>query len=453
MADNLTIRQVPYSLEAEQAILGAIIADAEKLNSIPFLKSSDFYLSQHQNIFTVLMKMYQLNKQIDMVTLLDELAKIEQLKGTDLFKYVKLLVESASVSPNVVEHANIIRDKAVLRKLIDASQKIAEDAYSAKDDVDVIVGSAEQRIYDISNNKYDASFTHISEAIKENFDLLDKRANDPDSDKNTIKSHFKELDNLMRFGAGDLIIIGGRPGMGKTSFAMNIAANIAKVPIKDGIKPEVVVFSMEMTNQQLAERLLSSEGGVDSNVLIRGKLEPEHWKNLADAAATLSNTNLLVDETSNITVTEMKAKLRRLKNLGLVVIDYLQLMHSDSSDHRDNRVLEIGEITRGLKLMAKDLAVPVILCSQLRREAGSGKNGEKMPQLSDLRDSGAIEQDADAVIFLHRDEYGNYDADQDAAATAKAIVAKNRHGSTGTVNLSWSGATFRFYSVETRYDS
>jgi len=395
--------------------------------------------------------MYQLNKHIDMVTLLDELAKLEELKGTDLVKYVKLLVESASFSPNVVEHASIIRDKAVLRKLIEASQEIAEEAYSGKEDVDAIVGSAEQRIYDISNNKYNASFTHISEAIKENFDLLDKRANDPDSMKNAVKSHYKDLDDMIRFGPGDLIIIGGRPGMGKTTFAMNIAANVAKAPIKDGIKPDVVVFSLEMTNQQLAERLLSAEGGVDSNILIRGKLEPEHWKNLADAAARLSNTNLLIDETSNIAVTEMKAKLRRLKNLGLVVIDYLQLMHTDR--HTDNRVLEIAEITRGLKLMAKDLAVPVILCSQLRREAGSGKNGEKMPQLSDLRDSGAIEQDADVVIFLHRDEYGNYDADQDAAATAKAIVAKNRHGSTGTVNLSWSGANFRFFSVETRYDS
>ncbi len=450
MAENLTIRQMPYSLEAEQAILGAAIADAEKLNLIPYLKASDFYLSQHQSIFTILMQMYQLNKHIDMVTLLDELAKLEELKGTDLVKYVKLLVESAAFSPNVEEHANIIRDKAVLRKLIDASQEIAEDAYSAKDDVDTIVGSAEQRIYDISNNKYNASFTHVAEAIKENFDLLDQRANDPEAFKNAVKSHYKDLDDMIRFGPGDLIIVGGRPGMGKTSFAMNIAANVAKAPIK-GVRPDVVVFSLEMTNQQLAERLLAAEGGVDSKVLMRGKLEPEHWKNLADAAANLSNTNLLIDETSNIAVTEMKAKLRRLKNLGLVVIDYLQLMHTER--HTDNRVLEIAEITRGLKLMAKDLAVPVILCSQLRREAGSGKNGEKMPQLSDLRDSGAIEQDADVVIFLHRDEYGNYDADQDAAATAKAIVAKNRHGATGTVNLSWSGSTFRFFSVETRYDS
>lgn len=451
MAENLTIRQMPYSLEAEQAILGAAIADAEKLNSIPYLKASDFYLSQHQSIYTILMQMYQFNKHIDMVTLLDELSKLEELKGTDLVKYVKLLVESAAFSPNIAEHAAIVRDKAVLRKLIDVSQNIADDAYSGTEDVDTIVGSAEQRIYDISNNKYNEGFAHISQAIKENFDLLDKRMRDPEGFQSGVKSHYQDLDNLIRFGPGDLIIVGGRPGMGKTTFAMNIAANVAKTPMKDGSMPEVVVFSLEMTNQQLAERLLSAEGGVDSNVLIRGKLEPEHWKKLADAAARLSQTQLLIDETSNIAVTEMKAKLRRLKNLGLVVIDYLQLMHSDR--HTDNRVLEIADITRGLKLLAKDLGVPVILCSQLKREAGTGKAVDKMPQLSDLRDSGAIEQDADVVIFLHRDDYGQYENDKDGIATAKAIVAKNRHGSTGTVNLSWCGANFKFFAIETRYDS
>lgn len=430
-------------------MLGAAIADAEKLNLIPFLKAGDFYLSQHQSIYNILMQMFQLNKRIDMVTLLDELGKIEALKGTDLVKYVKLLVESAAFSPNITEHAAIVRDKAVLRKLINVSQSIADDAYTGTEDVDTIVGSAEQKIYDISNNKYSEGFAHISEAIKEDFDILDKRANDPESLKG-VASHYKELDNLIRFGAGDLIIVGGRPGMGKTTFAMNIASNVAKTPRKDGTMPEVVVFSLEMTKQQLAERLLSSEALVDSHSLMRGSLTSDAWKKLADAAARLSKTQLLIDETSDIAVTEMKAKLRRLKNLGLVVIDYLQLMHSDR--HTDNRVLEIGDITRGLKLMAKDLGVPVILCSQLRREAGTGKNGDKMPQLSDLRDSGAIEQDADVVIFLHRDDYGEYEKDESGIATAKAIVAKNRHGSTGTVNLSWYGSNFKFVSVETRYE-
>ncbi len=450
MADNLTIRQMPYSLEAEQALLGAAIADPEKLNLIAFLKVEDFYLSQHQSIYSILMKMFQFDKKIDMVTLLDELGKIEALNGTDLVKYVKLLVESAAFSPNIEEHAAIVRDKAVLRQLINVSQNITDNAYAATESVETIVGSAEQSIYEISNNKYSEGFAHISEAIKEDFDILDKRANDPESLLG-ISSHYKDLDNLIRFGAGDLIIIGGRPGMGKTTFAMNIAANVAKSPRKDGVMPEVVVFSLEMTKQQLAERLLSAEALVDSGSLMKGNISTEAWKKLADSAARLSKTQLLIDESAEITVTKIKAKLRRLKNLGLVVVDYLQLMHAD--ERIDNRVLEIGAITRGFKLMAKDLGVPIILCSQLRREAGGTKTGDKMPQISDLRDSGAIEQDADVIIFLHRDDYGNYDNDtSNGVVTAKAIVAKNRHGSTGTVNLSWYGSYFKFVSVETRYE-
>lgn len=450
MADTPNIRQMPYSLEAEQALLGAAIADPEKLNLIAFLKTEDFYLSQHQSIYSILMKMYQFDKRIDMVTLLDELGKIEALNGTDLVKYVKLLVESAAFSPNIEEHAAIVRDKSILRRLINVSQDITESAYAATESVETIVGSAEQSIYEISNNKYSDGFAHISEAIKEDFDILDKRANDPESLLG-VASHYKELDNLIRFGPGDLIIIGGRPGMGKTTFAMNIAANVAKSARKDGTMPEVAVFSLEMTKQQLAERLLASEALVDSSALMKGNLSTEAWKKLADSAARLSKTQLLIDESAEITVTKIKAKLRRLKNLGLVVVDYLQLMHSD--ERIDNRVLEIGAITRGFKLMAKDLGVPIILCSQLRREVGGTKTGDKMPQISDLRDSGAIEQDADVIIFLHRDDYGNYDNDEsNGVVTAKAIVAKNRHGSTGTVNLSWYGSYFKFVSVETRYE-
>lgn len=450
MADNLTVRQMPYSLEAEQAILGAAITDPEKLTSIAFLKVGDFYLSQHQSIYSVLMKMFQESKRVDMVTLLDELGKIEELNGTDLVKYVKLLAESAAISPNIEEHAAIVRDKAILRRIINVSQDIMDNAYAAADSVDTIVGSAEQSIYDISNDKYSDGFSHVSEVIKEDFDILDKRANDPESLLG-VSTHYKDLDNMITLGKGDLIVIGGRPGMGKTTFAMNIAANVAKTPLKDGIMPEVAVFSLEMTNQQLAERLLSAEALVDSGSLMKGSISTESWKKLADAAARLSKTQLLFDDGAEPTVTRIKAKLRRLKHLGLVVVDYLQLMHAD--EKIENRVLEIGAITRGFKLMAKDLGVPVILCSQLRREVGGTRTGDKLPQISDLRDSGSIEQDADVIIFLHRDDYGNYDNDKtDSVVTAKAIVAKNRHGSTGTVNLSWYGSCFKFVAPETRYE-
>ncbi len=452
MAENLTIRQMPYSLEAEQALLGAVISDAEKIIEVPSLRAEDFYLSQHKRIYSILLEMYQQSKRIDMVTLLDQLAKVEELKGTDLVKYIKLLVESAAFSSNIAEHAKIIKDKATLRKLIDVTQTISEDAYTGAEDVDIIVSNAEQRIYDISNNKYNDGFVHISEAIKEDLDILDKRANDPDSLKG-VSTQYKELDSLMRLGKGDLIIVGGRPGMGKTTFAMNIGTNVAKQPLKDGTMPEVVVFSLEMTKQQLAERILSSEALVDSGSLMKGSITNEMWKKLADAAGRLSKTQLLISESANISVTEMKARLRRLKNLGLVIIDYLQLMSHEQGG--DNRVLELGRITRDLKLMAKDLGVPVILCSQLRRESNtSGKPGERMPQMSDLRDSGAIEQDADAIILLHRDDYYNpSDNSEGGIPMAKAIIAKNRHGAPGTVNLSWYGSYFKFVSVETRYDN
>ena len=448
MLDNSAIRQMPYSIEAEQAILGTLITDPEKFDEIPFLKADDFYLEQHRAIYDSLSRMLQVNRKVDLVTLLDELAKLDVSKETDSTKYIKLLVESAAYSKNIVEHANIVRDKAVLRNLIDVSKEISEDAYSASEDIDVIVDRAEQKIFEISNNKYTANFSHISEAIKEDFELLERRANDPESLEG-INTHYKELDELVRMGPGDLVIVGARPGMGKTSFCMNIAANVAKTPRKDGTMPEVAIFSLEMTRQQLAERLLSSEALVESNSLLKGRLNAEAWKKLADAASRLSSTQLLIDENPNISVSEMKAKLRRLKNLGLVVIDYLQLMRSDRKI--DNQVLLIADITRNLKLMAKSLGVPIILCSQLRRD--SNKNDSKIPQLSDLRDSGAIEQDADVVIFLHRDDYGKYDEEEkgDGIPMAKAVVAKNRHGATGHVDFSWYGANFKFVAVERRY--
>ena len=290
--------------------------------------------------------------------------------------------------------------------------------------------------------------------------------NNPDAFSGT-KTRFSDLDNyIVGMNPGDLIIVGARPGMGKTTFAMNLAVNVAK-SFKDGeTPPDVAVFSLEMPPQQLASRMLSGEALVDHHKLRTGDMTDEEWKKLASAASVLAKTNILIDETSNITVMNMRSKLRKLKNLKLVIIDYLQLMHSDK--HSDNRVLEIGEITRGLKLMAKDLGVPLILCSQLRREPSTsgGRTGKSLPQLHDLRDSGSIEQDADIVLFLHRDSYGQYgdnnsggsDEENKVETTtamgeneieiAKCIVAKNRHGSTGTVKLAWLAENYRFVSIE-----
>ncbi len=458
----LSLKQMPYSLEAERAILGAIIVNPELIENVPYLKPSDFYLDEHKVIYECMYDLAAASRTIDPVLVLEALEKTKKYDGADAAKYIKLLAEAAVYSGNVVEYADIIRNKAVLRSLIDVSRQTADEAYSGEADVDIILDRAEQRLYDISNEKYTNTFVHIKEAIKENYETLGTLRNNPDALAGT-KTRFGDLDEyIVGMNPGDLIIVGARPGMGKTTFAMNLAVNVAK-SFKDGeTPPEVVVFSLEMPPSQLSSRMLSAESFVDHHKLRVGDLSEEEWKKLASAASVLAKTNILIDATSDITVVSMRSKLRKLKNLKLVIIDYLQLMHSDK--HSDNRVLEIGDITRGLKLMAKDLGVPIVLCSQLRREqsASGGRTGKSLPQLHDLRDSGSIEQDADIVLFLHRDSYGQYgenqggDGDDKSVETtadgemeiAKCIVAKNRHGSTGTVKLAWRAPNYRFISIE-----
>lgn len=461
-----SLKQMPYSLEAEQSLLGAILTNPELIEQVPQLRPDDFYLEQHKAIYEAMFDLASASRPIDVVLILEALEKSKQYEGADAAKYLKLLIDSSAFTGNVADYSEIIRDKAVLRKLINASRATSDEAYSGNGDVDEILDRAEQRLYEISNEKYNTNFVHIKQAIRENYDMWGMLRNNPDAFSGT-KTRFSDLDSyIVGMNPGDLIIVGARPGMGKTTFAMNLAVNVAKA-YKDGeTPPDVAVFSLEMPPSQLASRMLAGEALVDHHKLRTGDMTDEEWKKLASAASVLAKTNILIDETSNITVMNMRSKLRKLKNLKLVIIDYLQLMHSDK--HSDNRVLEIGEITRGLKLMAKDLGVPLILCSQLRREqsASGGRTGKSLPQLHDLRDSGSIEQDADIVLFLHRDSYGQYGDDNSSSGDgengvettavmgeneieiAKCIVAKNRHGSTGTVKLAWLAKNYRFVSVE-----
>lgn len=449
MPELETLKRMPFSMEAEQAILGAILIDSEKINDVmTLLKPEDFYLEQHQAIFTAMTEMFISSKTIDVVTLVDTLTKLGSYTEGDAAKYIKMLVDLASSAANVNEYANIIKDKSLLRSLINASREIADTAYSELGEAGDVLDFAEQKIYEIAQNRYNVSFTHIRDVIVQNYTTLNALKNDPESISG-IKTGFGTLDSLLvGMGPGDLIVLGGRPGMGKTTFAINIAVNVAK-----RTKKEVAIFSLEMTNEQIVSRILCSEALIDSHSMRTGKLDNEQWKRLAEAASALSETNLLFDDTSGITVTAMKAKLRRLKNLGLVVIDYLQLMQSER--HAENRVLEISQITRALKLLAKDLHVPVILCSQLARTTES--RTDKMPVLSDLRDSGSIEQDADIVMFLYRDDYYKKDEqnnDNNAnQILAKCSVAKNRHGRTSIVPLGWYGHLFKYTEIEERYNA
>ena len=441
MAEFDLIRQLPHSQEAEQALLGAVLLDPEKFNEIVFLKPEYFYEEQHQQIYTAMLEMYNTNRSIEIVNLVDTLTRLGLFNDGNAYKYIKLLCDTATDTLNAAECAEIIRDKAMLRALIEALRELSEEAYSEVGGADAIIAEAERRIFSIAENKFDLSFDRIRDVLRDNLSLLEQLSENPDL-LSGVKTQFEGLDRvLVGLGKGDLVLVGARPGMGKTSFVMNIAANFAKAT-----KEKVAVFSLEMSSEQLVNRMLASEALIDNNALRTGKMSTEEWKRIAAAASLLSETQIYIDDTPGINVNMMKAKLRRLKDVKLVIIDYLQLMQSER--HTDNRVQEVAEMTRALKLLAKEFACPIILCSQLSRS--NEARSDKRPMLSDLRDSGAIEQDADIVMFLYRDDYYNSDAEK--RNVAECIVAKNRHGETGKVELRWMPEYTAFGTLETRYD-
>ncbi len=441
---NDQIKKMPFSLEAEQSVLGSILIDPECFPEIASqLKSEDFYLEAHTQIYLAMQDLFLQSRTIDFVTLIDSLVKLGVYETTEEGKkYIKLLAEIVPSASNVKDYARIVREKNILRKLISACSDIQEAAYSEQDDVTHLLDNAEQQIFAIAENNETKGFTHIRDAILANYDHLKLLSTDKEAAMGQ-PTGFSGLDRvLVGMGPGDLILVGARPGMGKTSFTMNIATKVAQAS-----KKAVCVFSLEMSAEQLVARMLSSEALVDSYAIRSGKLENDDWEKLARASSMLGECEILIDDTAGMTVTAMKAKLRRVKNLGLVVIDYLQLMQSDR--RIDNRVQEVGDISRGLKLLAKDLKVPIITCAQLSR--GPESRTDKRPMLSDLRDSGAIEQDADVVMFLYRDEYyDTADKRDEIQNTAEVIVAKNRHGSTSNVKMGWFGKFTKFTTLSDR---
>lgn len=435
--DILSERRMPFSLEAEQSLLGSILIDPVCLDDIaPLLSAEDFYMPEHSEIYSAMQSMYLKSKNIDVVTLIEELVQSGTYDEAGGREYLKLIAEAVPAAVNAKDYAKIVRDKAVLRQLIAAGEDIAESAYAGDDDAESLVEYAESKIFRIAEGRENKNFIHIRDALLQVYERLTKLSENPDELRGT-PTGYADLDNvIVGMSNSDLVLIGARPGMGKTSFAMNIAVSAA---LKTG--KAVCVFSLEMSAEQLANRMLSSEAQVDSYKLRSGQLEESDWEAVAYASSRLSEMDILIDDTPGITVTGMKSKLRRVKNLGLVVIDYLQLMQGDRRN--DNRVQEVGEISRGLKLLAKELNVPVITCAQLSR--GPESRTDKRPMLSDLRDSGAIEQDADVVMFLYRDEY--YNEDSGSQSVAEVIVAKNRHGSVDRVKLGWIGQYTKFTNL------
>lgn len=437
MSDELT-KKLPVSLEAEQSVLGSILIDPECMNEIAgIISENDFGISEHGEIYSAMRNMYLKSKSIDPVTLIDELVREGLYDEAGGREYIKLIAQVVPTAANAKDYAKIVRDKAILRSLINAAGEIIDDSYAQEDEVSSLVEAAEAKIFAIAEERENKNFVHIREAILNVYDHLRQLSVNRDETLG-MPTGFSGLDRvLVGMGKSDLVLIGARPGMGKTSFAMNIAVSAAERTGK-----AVCVFSLEMSAEQLVMRMLSSEALVDSYHMRSGELSSEDWDKIAHASSRLSETDIQIDDTAGITVTGMKAKLRRVKNLGLVVIDYLQLMQSDRKI--DNRVQEVAEISRSLKLLAKELQIPIITCAQLSR--GPESRTDKRPMLSDLRDSGAIEQDADIVLFLYRDEY--YKNDGSGQNIAEVIVAKNRHGSQGNVKMGWLGQYTKFTTIE-----
>ncbi|MBR2454272.1 MAG: replicative DNA helicase [Clostridia bacterium] len=439
-------RKLPYSQFAEQAVLGCVFIDPESFSTIAtILSEDDFYLSEHRAVYGAMKQMFNESKKIDVVTLINNLSESGACDKAGGAKYIKLLAESVPTSSNIKDYAFIVRDKAVLRRLIDVCGDISDTAYSEEGKVADIVGSAEQKIYDIANNKASSDFRSIEEVLVNVVDHLEALTSEKGGDKG-LQTGYSALDKvLIGMGPGDMVLVGARPGMGKTSFTLNIASNVAKTSGK-----AVCIFSLEMTAEQLAMRMLSSEGMVSNNSMRTGKLSPEEWDKLCYATDKLSSCDIRIDDTAGITISQMRAKLRRVKDneIGLIVIDYLQLMQGDKK--YDSRTNEVSDISRNLKLMAKDFGVPVLCCAQLSRNPESRKNSEggHRPMLSDLRESGSIEQDADMVMLLYSEEY--YQLAKEERNTTRLfeiIVAKNRHGETKTVKMGWVPQYTKFVTL------
>ena len=439
-------RSMPFSREAEMSVLGAMFLDMQCIpEAIDIVKADDFYIDRHKELFAAMNELYNLGKPIDIVTLKEQLTvrgTFEQVGG------LPFILEIANFVPttrNIVHYANIVSEKSVLRKLIKVSDNISEQCYQGDGELENIIGSAEQAILDISRDKSGGGPKHIRTYLGQSVENLEAIAENS-GDITGVPTGFIDVDRRTAgLHGSELILIAARPGMGKTSFALNIAQNVAvsaKIP--------VAVFNLEMPGIQLANRMLSSEAMINSEVLKKGNIKESDWEKIGAAVDVLSNSEIYIDDSSGATLSEICARCRKLKlehNLGLIVIDYIQLMTTGRKD--GNRQQEISDISRSLKILAKDLDIPVIALSQLNRSAD--KRDNKEPVLSDLRESGAIEQDADMVMFLYREGY--YNPETEEPNKAKCIFAKHRNGEIGYEYLTWLGEYTKFsnWSGEREY--
>ena len=441
----------PYNLDAEQAVLGAILKDPPCLYAVEErVKPEYFYLPQHQSIFGTMVKIDALGGKIDPLIILEELKKDGVYDDIGGKTYLMKLADSVPSTKNVLSYVDIIVDKFYLRTLMAACSQVLDEANAQTTPTETLLDMAEQKIYDIRRGKTFSGPSKISDIIiNDVFERLNNLSKDDPEVRERylgISTGFSLLDKYLAggFHRSDLILVGARPGMGKTALALNIARNIAVSGRK------VLFFSLEMSKEQLAQRVISTEARIVSQKLRTGQVNDADWVRMGTALQTLAKADLYFDDTANLTVPEMKARVQRMKGVDCVFIDYLQLM--SGTKRSENRVNEVSEITRSLKIMAKDLNIPVITCSQLSRSAAKSDNHR--PQLTDLRESGSIEQDADIVLMLHRDDYynngptNNEDPENVVANTAEIIIAKNRHGETHNIELAWNPEFTMFSTLE-----
>lgn len=441
-------RVPPQSIEAEQSVLGAMLIEKEAITkAADILKPEDFYRADHRLLFEVMVDLYNKNNPVDLVTLTEALRNMNKLEDIGGIKFLAYLTQLVPTAANVSYHAKIIEEKSILRQLINASTEIASSGYDPEDEVSVILDTAEKKILQISNRSSNADFTPMSTVVMSAIDKIETLYNQKSS-LIGLSSGFKDFDKLTSgLQPSDLILIAARPSMGKTAFVLNIAQNVA---IRG--KKSVALFSLEMSKDQLVQRMLCAEAQIDATRLRVGELKDDDWPKLMAAADRLSTANIFIDDTPGVTAMEMRSKARRLKQEGsgldLIIIDYLQLMQGSGQRKSENRQQELSEISRSLKALGREMNVPVIALSQLSR--GVESRTVKRPMLSDLRESGALEQDADLVAFLYREDY--YDKETENKNITELIIAKHRNGPVDTVKLFFQKEYTRFYDLAKNFE-
>ncbi|GAA0684275.1 MULTISPECIES: replicative DNA helicase [Clostridium] len=439
--DSPVMRSLPHNLEAEQSVLGSMIIDKTAIAQVTeVLKTDDFYRDSHKIIFAGIMDLFQKDIPIDMITLIEHLKSIDKLEGAGGISYITEISNSVPSIANLNSYIKIVDEKAMLRRLIKASNEIIEKSYSGQDQVENVVDFAQKKVFDIAEKRSSSDFESISAVLERGFLEIERLFNNK-GEVTGVPTGFRDLDDKTSgFQRGDMVLIAARPSMGKTTFALNIAQHAA---LKSG--KSVVIFSLEMSKEQLAYKLLCAEANVDMLKLRTGNLDDEDWENIARASGPLAASKIYIDDTAGVNVMEMRSKCRRIKiehGIDMIMIDYLQLMSGTGGESRQQ---EVSEISRSIKALAKEMQCPVVALSQLSR--APEQRADHRPMLSDLRESGSIEQDADVVMFLYRDEY--YNKETEDKNIGECIIAKQRNGPVGTVKLAWLGQYSKFGNLDT----